>query len=380
MRILWIGPSYSDWALGNKRSVNLAAVRWSRGLLSGLREYGAEIYVISHCPEQSWPNSKIFWQDADVKYFENVDKGVFIAYPNVKRIRDQYLACQYGRKTRELIRKYNVDVVLTYNCMHSWCIAAAKSAQKENVPTYHILLDGDDPQEDGWRKFNAQTQYATGIAFLSYWAYENFHRVGVKKLHMDGGADCFVGTVPTHTEVRDRSLVYTGALDKWRGLDFLQEVVKKLNRSDVAISLCGNFDVAKVSKVFANDKRVLVKGLLSVDALNNVCQNADAFLNVRNPDIRQNIVNFPSKVPQYLRYGRPVVTTWIQSFSPDYRGVLSVAKDNSVESFVAMINEVLSWSDQDRLKKYFEIKHWYENHKLWKVQAGRLLDFMKHPL
>lgn len=377
MRILWIGPFYSDWSLCNKRSVNLAAVRWTRGLLTGLRNCGAEIFVVSHCPEQSWPHGPVVWQDAAEKYFDDSCTGSYISYPNIKHIRDIYLADRYAQRTRDMIKRYKIDVVLTYNCMHRWCVAAAKSARERNVPVCQILLDGDDPRTDQWRAFNEQTRYASGIVFLSYWAYRNFNRIGVSKLHMDGGSDQFVDNEPRDINRTCRSIVYTGALDKWRGLDFLRGVVSKLKRDDVVINLCGNFDVAEIGKVFGEDKRVRIKGLLDTSCLDLVCREADLFINVRDPGIGQNIINYPSKIPQYLRYGRPVVSTWLESFSPDYRGVLSVVDNNDDVSFVRKINDVLSMTHTALLAKYHEIKRWYECNKLWDVQAEHTLDFMR---
>ena len=42
MKILWIGPFFSDEALFKKKAANQAAAKWSRGLLKGLKHAGCE--------------------------------------------------------------------------------------------------------------------------------------------------------------------------------------------------------------------------------------------------------------------------------------------------------------------------------------------------
>ena len=127
---------------------------------------------------------------------------------------------------------------------------------------------------------------------------------------------------------------------------------------------------------FDNDPRVEVKGFLPNEEVDAICRGADVFLNVREPDVGDNILNYPSKVPNYLSYGKPVVSTWIDSFSPDYRDVLEVC-DNTPEGFVNVLNGVLAWNAAQREAKFNQIKSWFEERKSWNKQARRLIHWLE---
>jgi glycosyltransferase involved in cell wall biosynthesis len=127
---------------------------------------------------------------------------------------------------------------------------------------------------------------------------------------------------------------------------------------------------------FGTDPRVDVRGFVSDLEIDEICRSADVFLNVRDPQIGDNILNYPSKVPQYLAWGKPVVSTWIDSFSPDFRNVLDVC-DNTPEGFVQVLNTVLDRGMNEKLMKYNVIREWFTKNKSWNVQAGRLVDFIR---
>lgn len=376
MRILYCGPFISKHALVEKRAVNQAAAKWSRELLSALSRT-ADVDVISHCPEQRWPAGRVFWQDDDAKWFNDFLPCERISYPNIVGVKDAYLSIAYRRAARRLVRKNRYDAFICYNTLHPYHVAAMEEVRKAGVKCVPIILDGDDPRKDNWGWIKRTTKAADGIVFLSWWMKENCP-VTVPKHHMDGGADGWKG-VERSLELGVKSdgvkrLVHTGALDKWRGLGFMAAVIKACRREDVRFVFCGKCDKVAMRHLLGDDPRVDVKGFVSNDELADVCRGADAFLNVREPEEGDNILNFPSKVPQYLAWGKPVVSTWIDSFSPDYRNMLDVC-DNTPDGFVRVLDDVLARSSEENLVRYHTIKDWFEKNKSWDVQAGRLIEF-----
>ena len=127
---------------------------------------------------------------------------------------------------------------------------------------------------------------------------------------------------------------------------------------------------------FGNDRRVEVKGFVSESEVEKICREADVFLNVRTPGLGDNLVNYPSKIPNYLSWGKPVVSTWNDSFSPEYRRLLEIT-DDTPEGFVRVLDEVLSWDDERRCAKYEQIRSWFDECKHWTRQAERLANWMK---
>ena len=381
MRILWVGPFFSDKALIEKSAVNQAAARWSRGLLRGLEMNGAEIQALDNCPEQRWPAGKVIWQNNAPEWYLDWFRCERIAYLNVVGLKKYSLCRAYAKSARRILRRWRPDVALFYNTILPWNVSALRVFAKAGVKCVPIILDGDDPRQDTWSWLTKTTMSAKGIVFLSYWVYQNFPGKNIPLLHMDGGAAVFKGEPPltrsSSAIPKSPTLVYTGALDIWRGLDFMKRVVSLCKNQDVHFIFCGKCDKEKMWAEFGNDKRVDVRGFVSVEELDCICRDATVFLNVRDPNIGNNILNYPSKVPQYLAWGRPVVSTWIDSFSPDYRDVLEIC-ENTPESYVEKLNEVLTWTDGQRQVKFEEIKSWFERRKNWNHQARRLMEFCEN--
>lgn len=376
MKILWVGPFFSDEALTSKRAPNQAAAKWSRGLLHGLKRNGCEIRVIDHCPEQRWPRGKVFWQDDAPKWFLDWFPCERIAYCNVVGIKERWLDWSYARAARRIFKRWTPDVVLCYNSLHSFNVAAMREATTAGVKCVPIILDGDDPRKDDWQKLLRDNRYASGVVFLSWWMLQNYPKRDMPLFHMDGGADAFKGEEPKQIEKSIYTLVHTGALDYWRGLDFMKGVVKNCKRRDVRFVFCGKCDKEKMWAEFSNDPRVDVRGFLSNEELDEICRGADAFLNVRTPGIGDNLVNYPSKVPQYMAWGKPVVSTWNDSFSPEYREILNVC-DDTPEGFCRELDAVLDWNNDEKVAKFCQIKSWFEERKSWLKQSERLNKYLK---
>jgi len=381
LKVLWVGPFFSDAALKEKRATNQAAAKWSRGLLGGLEANGCEIRVISHCTEQRWPRGKVFWQDDGQKWFLDTYPCERIGYLNVAGFKDRWLDWAYARAARRLFKNWLPDVVFCYNSLHSFNVAAMREARSHGVRCVPIILDGDDPRRDNWKKLLHDNRYADGVAFLSWWMYRNYPMQNMPLLHMDGGADGFRGVPPSTTDdypltTKKFTLVHTGALDYWRGLEFMKGVVKSCKRQDVRFVFCGKCDKGARKAEFGNDPRVEVMGFLPGGEVDELCQSADVLLSVREPKIGDNAVNYPSKIPQYLAWGKPVVSTWVPSFSPEYRDILEIS-DDTPKGFAEKINEVLLWGNERKTEKFLQIRSWFLANKSWNHQASRLIEFVK---
>ena len=377
LKILWCGPFFSDVALREKRAPNQAAAKWSRGLLRGLQHNGCEIRVVDHCPEQRWPKGSVLWQGNAKIWFLDWYPCERISYLNVWGIKEHWLDWQYARAARRLFCEWRPDVVLCYNSLHSFNVAVMKVAHARGIKCVPIILDGDDPRRDNWKKLLHDNRFADGVVFLSWWLYKNYPMQNMPLLHMDGGADAFKGVPPlAHERGKPFMLVHTGALDYWRGLDFMKGVVKACKRQDVRFVFCGKCNREQRWAEFNNDPRVEVKGFLPDDEVDSLCRSADVLLSVREPKVGDNVVNYPSKIPNYLAWGRPIVSTWVPSLAPEYRDILEVS-DDIPEGFANKIDEVLSWSDDKRLDKYSQIKDWFVSRKSWDGQAARLLEFVR---
>ena len=386
MNILYIGPNDSEWAQMN-RPVSLAAAKWSRGFLRALSKV-ANVTALCHTYEIAWPKGKVFWRGYDERLYPKGWACESVSYPVLKFIREWWWRLAYSAKARQIIKEKSIDIVLIYNCNESWQVPVLRSIKTmfSNVKVVPIILDGDDPRKDNWGWMRRASNYSDAFIAMSWWVYQNIPaNTGKPSYHFDGGSDGWRGEENWRRcrsgsggEI-EKVLVHTGALDQWRGLGFMVDVVNTITsrRNDVKFIFCGKSSEMALREVFGKNPYVLLPGFVSEEEMARICNSADVLLNVRDPKHPDNILNYPSKLPHYLSFGRPVVSTRLQSLSPDYGEVVNFAEDDNVESYVAKVEELLSWELERKTTEYFKIKAWFESRKSWDVMISGLVVWLE---
>lgn len=383
INVLYIGPNASEWAQYNT-PVSLAAAKWSRGFLSALSKR-CNLITLTYTYHYPWPKGHKVWVGDDPKCFPSAWHHVAVSYPTIKYVREWWLKMAFAKEARKVIKMEKTDVVLIYNCYVSWQVPALRAIKEANpnVKVYPIILDGDDPRKDDWGWLKRAAHYSDGFIPLSWWVHEHItEKTGKVSFHFDGGSDGWRGVAPCQSKAlgskaaKFKYLVHTGALDQWRGLDFMTEVVSKLTarRQDVRFVFLGKSSEKVLKEKFKDNPYIEVPGFVTEAEMAEYCNAADVLLNVRDPNHPDNILNYPSKLPHYLSFGRPVVSTQLQSLSPDYNEVVEFAADDAVDSFLQKVDEVLAWSDEQKNKKYENIKAWFAQRKTWKVMVDRLVE------
>ena len=379
LNILYVGPNDSEWAQMN-RPVSLAAAKWSRGFLTALSKI-ANVTALTHTYEVSWPKGKVLWRGYDKRLYPDGWDCVAISYPVIKYFRDWWYAWRYPIVAKKIAQRKKIDAAIFYNCHFSYLVRTMKALHGMGIRCFPIILDGDDPRKDDWGWMMRAGQYSSGIVSLSWWVHSHCP-VGVPKCHMDGGADEWEGgesfeSLELPKPTKPSILVHTGALDQWRGLDFMIEVVKCMASHDVRFVFCGKTSCKVLEKIFGDNPYVDLPGFVEEEAMNRICRNADILLNVRDPLHPDNILNYPSKLPHYLSFGRPVVSTRLESLSPDYAEVVEFAEGDTVEEYVAKVREVLDWSEENKRAKFETIKKWFCARKQWDVLVGGMYQWME---
>ena len=388
MNILYIGPNDSEWAQTN-RPVSLAAAKWARGFLTALSKH-CNLTVLTHTYEVAWPKGKVLWRKYDVRLYPADWPCEAVSYPVLKFVREWWWRFAYASKAKRIVREKKIEVVLIYNCHESWKVPVLRGIKEAYplVKIYPIILDGDDPRKDNWGWLKKAAVYSDGFIPLSWWVHQNITTMtGMPSYHMDGGADGWCGRHLTYKGKDCKaksvpvtySLVHTGALDQWRGLHFMTAVVKMLTlkRHDVKFIFCGKTSEMVLKKTFGSNPAVELPGFVSEERMEEICNHADVLLNVRDPKHPDNILNYPSKLPHYLSFGRPVVSTRLQSLSPDYADVVHFAVDDTVEGYARALEEVLGWDEDRKQLEYMRIKDWFEKHKRWDVLVQGVMKWIE---
>jgi glycosyltransferase involved in cell wall biosynthesis len=115
-----------------------------------------------------------------------------------------------------------------------------------------------------------------------------------------------------------------------------------------------------------------VFGVVDEAKLRVLSEAAWAFVNPRPPSIAENAHNFPSKVLEYLSYGKPVVSTWTPGLAPEYREVLMVVDGESPDALAARLADALALEPGALGEHRERVRAFLAANKLWTVQAERL--------
>jgi len=370
MKILWLGALHSDLAVKSRKAPNAAAAKWTQGLIGGLKANGTEVIGLTHSYEQAWPKGMLL--PGSPEDFDSRIELEWCRYVNIKGfIRDWTLGVGYCRKIKRIIEDKGIDALVCYNVLeYPYHVKAMSVAHEMGVPCFPIILDGDDPRRDHWQWVLHGTKDANGIVFLSDWMVKNYPG-SLPVLHLDAGCKVWYGDEGLIKRERNL-LVYSGTLDHWRGLELLVQVVNCLKDIDYRFIICGKNDKNEILKLVNMDPRIEVKGFVTDEELHDISLRASAFINTRDPKNGDNVLNFPSKIPNYLAYGKPIISTWLPSLSEDYGKYLQIVDQDSPEMFAIKIKEILQWNDEMQEQHAKKVKPWFISNKLWSTQARRL--------
>lgn len=371
--VLWLGGIFAERVVLDRPGVNPAAWRWQKELVGALARRGLRLVTLGHAPEPLWPRGRL--RDAGTDPLEPGVRGEVVGYWNLPAVRMPSLRRSYLRGF-ERIRARHGDpaLVVSYNA-YPYNIAVGRRAQRLGVPWVPIVADVPRPGRPRERHDRA-VGTAAGRVFLSWGEYRDPDHAE-PKLHLDGGIRR-PGFAPDAdpTPDGDPVVVYTGSLGKWGGVMLLLEAFRRVRHPTAELWICGHGATSSFERAVAEDPRVRFLGLVPEQRLREVCERATVFVNPRPAALPSNAANFPSKVLEYLKHGKPVVSTWTKGLAPAYRRVLAVAEEQTPECLAATIEQVLAWDAGRRREVAAEIRAFLEAEKLWDAQARRLAGWL----
>ncbi len=357
-RILWLGAWFGSSELLRNRAISPAANRWQRDLADGIIGQGFTLGRLGHEPWRVWPYGPL-------RIRSRTEKGnglttTLLGYWNLPRLREVSLQRAY-RHAAVVTGREGWEIALAYNLRKPNAVAGRILAGSgcSFVP---ILADQDD-LIPFWPEYERRARGAAGHIFLSDLLFRECRLS--PKLHLDGGVLLDPhGMKPWSGSRVDRfRIVFSGTLGSWSGGDLLFKAFTELQGAEWELVLTGRVDGPGLAAI-QKDRRIRYLGMLEEDALREVCLSADAFVNPRDPLLPENQVNFPSKILEYLAWGRPVVSTWTLGLAPEYREILQVVDPASPHGMAEAFRALRSWSGpdrdryRDRLGKFLQTKQW----------------------
>ena len=369
LKILWIGPVADEaYLMRYSAAFSPAGLRWNRGFVEGLEKAGVEVRTVYHLARRAWPRGPLRVRRESIQV--GTLCGSWPAYWNLKNIRSSSLASGYlGIARRWIAEGWRPDLVVVYNGARQNVETARILQRTAGIPWVLIHADGD---HDAVAPVQCAALGALGIIFLSWHAFQH-HRAG-PQLHLDGGIDrCRAVSNPGR---RSKNIVYAGALYPVAGADFLVRSFRRLKDPAARLHLTGKGATADLAALVRADSRITMHGLVAEAQLEEVCADAEIFVNPRPSRFSENTENFPSKLLDYLSWGRPVVSTMTPGVHPEYRAVLTTLEPETEEALANLLGDVLAWPNLKYREQAEKITAWTKANRLWATQVRRFLDWL----
>jgi glycosyltransferase involved in cell wall biosynthesis len=300
----------------------------------------------------------------------------FSRYWNIPRLRDFSLMDAYRKMIRKEVAECRPNVMLLYN-MEPYHASAAEVLIAEGVRWIPIILDEDEVGARGWDRFSQRVKDAAGLVFLSHWGFVNCP-VAIPKLHLDGGVR--TETIQALSDLGKsgpKTVLYSGVyVEGYGGLKRLFEIFSAITDQSCRFLLTGKDAKGNLKRYLPLEPRATYLGFVSRDELKRIHSEATVFVNTRSSEASENRMTFPSKLLEYLSYGKPIVSTWTEGLAPEYRELLLVPEQNTVQCFARLIEEALNYSHDEQLALQQRILTWASSHT-WKAQATRLVEFIE---
>lgn len=382
--VLWLGGVFSEEAMLTNRAISPAANRWQVEILRALTQAGMSVVVLGQKYEQRWPLGALRPGDLEDAP-DNIDV-VFSKYWNLPFGRNRSLAMAFRKTFEQLVREKGnpPQLIITYNPYYQHGSLARYAYRRYGIPWIPIVADFKSPGEE-WADYKRETAEAMGHVFLSYWAYKECPLY--PKLHIDSGvANLRVCEKSYRDPEKGKPFVflYTGAVSRFKGIDLLLDAfeifLSTQGNQHAELWICGKLALrgegVHLQHRFDANERIKYFGVVPEGQLEEFSMRADAFVNPRPTGIQDHMMNFPSKLLEYLSYGKPVISTMTPGVAPEFADILYTPDGEDSAAFAKTMAFVSSLhrSELDYLRsKTFEF---LKETRLWSVQAEKLVQWL----
>lgn len=177
---------------------------------------------------------------------------------------------------------------------------------------------------------------------------------------------------------RDEAVImYAGALVKEHGIDLLLEASNLLKDRHYRFWFCGKGPMEEaIRKATQEDDRVVYWGFLSQSELLKKLRSATVLTHLRSSDAKNARYTFPSKLLEYMKVGRPVISTALPGIPDEYFEYLYILHDETAAGLARLLSEVCSKTDEDLDQFGLRARRFVESNKSYIRQGQRICEFL----
>ncbi len=371
--ILWIGSLLEISDLENGLPASTAAVRWQTGLANGIIDQGIPIHCINKLTDLYWPHGPFFLGRKKPRFFRGIT-GLETRFLNLPKIRTILMARAYSQALQDTIKEHKLpEVAIFYNVTVQNIDIFNQLKHKLNIPCVILAADMPAQNSNEFKIYQKACKEADGIVYLSR---SEFEKSSIKnKIHLDGGISGQLLQQRLNNIPRAKPyLMYTGAFEPYCGVNLILDALD-LTKNDFQLVICGKCRYYTLLTRFKNHPRVDYKGFVSEEELENLSHNTFGFVNSYLPSAAECEGKFPSKIFEYLSYGRPVISTLTSGIAPEYEEVLHSVNDEDPVQMALQFDKVFDLYKSGSTSQIKKNKKFLKS-RTWEHQTERFIDFI----
>lgn len=406
MKILFLGglfmePVESEIVKKSTAGIQYAANNFQWSIVKGLiKNDVTNVQVLSVPFISAYPNG---FSDINIKEYDYpLYKGIemkSLKFNNLWGLRNISRKNSLSREIKKHIKNKEKIVIMIYS-LHSPLLLAAVEAKKQNTNVVICCIVPDLPQFMNLGKKKSVI-------------FNFFKSIDIKTIKKSlDKVDCFVlltDSMKDLLEVKNRpyvviegivdgekktyynleqkkaqhnkEIVYTGTLNKKYGVLNLVQAFEKMDIKDATLKICGKGDMENEIKKYAeNNKNIVYLGEINNEASVELQRNADVLVNPRQNIDEFTKYSFPSKNMEYLLSGTSTIAYKLDGIPDKYDDYIYYVQDNSIKSLAKSIQEVLSWTHEERVIFGENARNFVLNNKNNKIAVKKILQTIQRAL
>lgn len=398
MKILYFGTvcdlkEYEAMLSDCKEKASIATIVFESALLSGLKQNGAEVEVLSYPMIPAFPHSKfVKWGNKsqtlpcgyNCTWLKTINIPVLKQLSrriNGRRLLKKWLKNNQGEDLAVL--SYSMPPFLTADIIK---LTSRYGAKCFTVLT-DLLRDMYINSNDNKLLSKLKSKYLSkainlqgsfdGYIYLTE-AMKDVVSPDKPYIVMEGIADTDTFDTSGNVEkARPAAVMYAGMLEEKFGILNLVDAFESVGLPDTQLWIFGSGNAADTVKARSeSNPNIVYFGRKDRADILRYEQKASVLVNPRSTEDEFTRYSFPSKTIEYMMSGTPVITTELSGIPKEYFDYLFTAESNSVADLKSAIMYVLSLSDDNKASFGAKAKNFIINNKNAKVQSNRIIEFM----
>jgi glycosyltransferase involved in cell wall biosynthesis len=224
----------------------------------------------------------------------------------------------------------------------------------------------------------AASKLMDGLVVVTRHAGDVLGRLTTRKLVVEGAVE--LDDFPenhgekTTSQSGKKIVMFSGALV---GIEILLSAFKLVDDPNILLYISGRGpmkgDVVAAAKA---DNRIHYLGFLPAESLAEKMCQATVFINVRSAETPFIKYSFPSKLLEYMAFGRPTITTALPGIPDEYHKFLYLILEESPEYIARLITEICFKSELELGHFGRKARDFVMKEKNYLIQGKRLYDFI----